>query len=388
MEGLAPAGSRRGRPAPLPVPGGRVPGGAEARAGGGGAVLRGALGKGAKGVSVRTMTAAVLVLGAFTLGMDWMLESMEVRPKGIVEGLAQSAHVPAGPRDSIEALVMATGCPKNFFLAWTTEAENFSLRYRRTVESTLKFHPAACLFVYSPTLPPDYFQNFWDLGYNVIVVRPDVHQLLRGTPAEAWLDNLDKWKNGKYFFSHITEIIRLATLYKYGGVYLDTDVIVMRELDKLRNCLGTELAGAHGEAKILNGAVLIFDKGSRFVWEGMVEFNTTYRIDSWGWNGPELVTRVAARFDPNSPDLKILPTIAFYPIHWAVVKKFFTLKDMKEQHKVWMNMRENTYLFHYWNKVTKKLVPEPGSLMYKVLNNYCLFCNETSRDDGLPIRLR
>ena len=61
---------------------------------------------------------------------------------------------------------------------------------------------------------------------------------------------------------------------------------------------------------------------------------------------------------------------------------------MKEQHKVWMNMRENTYLFHYWNKVTKKLVPEPGSLMYKVLNNCCLFCNETSRDDGLPIRLR
>ena len=43
-------------------------------------------------------------------------------------------------------------------------------------------------------------------------------------------------------------------------------------------------------------------------------------------------------------------------------------------------------LFHYWNKVTKDLVPEPGSLMYKVLNNYCLLCNESATDDGLPLK--
>lgn len=47
-----------------------------------------------------------------------------------------------------------------------------------------------------------------------------------------------------------------------------------------------------------------------------VEFNRTYRIDSWGWNGPELVTRVASRF-PQGPQLHILPTSAFYAIHWA-----------------------------------------------------------------------
>lgn len=74
---------------------------------------------------------------------------------------------------------------------------------------------------------------------------------------------------------------------------------------------------------MLNGAVLMFDKGSRFIYESMVEFNTTYRIDSWGWNGPELVTRVAGRF-PRGAELRILPTIAFYPIHWAKVAKYFT----------------------------------------------------------------
>ena len=77
------------------------------------------------------------------------------------------------------------GCERVYpvFQAWTTSAKKFSLRYRRTIESTLKFHPDACLIIYSPTLTLDYFQMFWDLGYNIIVERPDVPYLIRGTPA-------------------------------------------------------------------------------------------------------------------------------------------------------------------------------------------------------------
>lgn len=78
-----------------------------------------------------------------------------------------------------------------------------------------------------------------------------------------------------------------------------------------------------------------------------------------------------------------MPTDSFYPIHWAVVKKYFTLEDPHDQYRVWSRIEKNTYLFHYWNKITKDLVPEPGSLMYKVLNNYCLLCNESATDDGL-----
>eukprot|EP00232_Nephroselmis_pyriformis_P011387 CAMPEP_0182884430 /NCGR_PEP_ID=MMETSP0034_2-20130328/18990_1 /TAXON_ID=156128 /ORGANISM="Nephroselmis pyriformis, Strain CCMP717" /LENGTH=322 /DNA_ID=CAMNT_0025017631 /DNA_START=219 /DNA_END=1187 /DNA_ORIENTATION=+ len=317
----------------------------------------------------------------FVLILIHMLELVDLHKhtKGIAALAASGIPMGMTKETRVDKFIRTSGCKLNFFLAWTTAAEKFSLRYRRTVESTLKFHPTACLIVYSPTMPLDFFQRFWDLGYNIIVERPDIPYLLAGTPAEVWYDNIDRWKEGEFFFSHITEIIRLATLHKYGGMYLDTDVIVMRELDGLQNCLGTELAGPHGEAKVLNGAVLKFEKGSRFIWEAMVEFNTTYRIDSWGWNGPELVTRVAGRF-PQGPELKILPTIAFYPIHWAKVKKYFTADGMEDQHSVWQEMEKDTYLFHYWNKITKDLVPSHSSLMYKVLNNYCLFCSETGVD--------
>jgi len=293
-------------------------------------------------------------------------------------GVTPIELVPFGD-SRVEKFMAKSNCSLNFFLAWTTSAAKFSLRYRRTIESTLKFHPDACLIIYSPTMTLDHFQAFWDLGYNIIVERPDVPYLIRGTPAEAWYAGIDKWKEGQYFFSHITEIIRLATLWKYGGVYLDTDVVVMQELYNLKNAVGTELSDERGEAKVLNGAVLAFEKGSKFIHEAMVEFNTTYRIDSWGWNGPQLVTRVASRF-PQGEDLQILPTIGFYPIHWAKVRKYFTDEDPADQHAVWERMKRETYLFHYWNKITVKLTPSSGSLMYKVLNNFCLFCDDTGPD--------
>ena len=60
--------------------------------------------------------------------------------------------------------------------------------------------------------------------------------------------------------------------------------------------------------------------------------------------------------------------------------KYFTDEDLEEQHAVWADMQRETLLFHYWNKVTVALAPAPGSLMYKVLNNYCLLCEETGAD--------
>ena len=95
----------------------------------------------------------------------------------------------------------STKCPTNFFLAWTTKAEKFTLRYRRTVEITLSFHPDSCVVVISLTLPLDYFQTFWDLGYNIIVERPETEKLIQGTPAEHWWSNIDKWRKGPFFFS-------------------------------------------------------------------------------------------------------------------------------------------------------------------------------------------
>lgn len=45
---------------------------------------------------------------------------------------------------------------------------------------------------------------------------------------------------------------------RYGGIYMDMDVIVLKPLDALHNTLGSELS-TDGELR-LNGAILAFDK--------------------------------------------------------------------------------------------------------------------------------
>ena len=129
--------------------------------------------------------------------------------------------------ERVEAFLATFNCSINFFLAWTTPPSTFTLRYRRTIESALLFHPEACLVVFSPTLPSDYFAQFWELGYKIVVENPDVQALLRSTPAEKWLQGVELWRQGPYFFSHITEIIRLATLYKYVRIWFVVVVVVV-----------------------------------------------------------------------------------------------------------------------------------------------------------------
>ena len=51
---------------------------------------------------------------------------------------------------------------------------------------------------------------------------------------------------------------------RYGGIYMDMDVIVLKPLDVLHNTLGSELS-TNGELR-LNGAILAFDK-SRWEFE-------------------------------------------------------------------------------------------------------------------------
>ena len=171
-----------------------------------------------------------------------------------------------------------------FVLLWSTSASSFTLRSRRCIESIFFHHPRAAVRVYSNELPQDFFHQFTELSFDITLHTYDLTKLLTGTPAEPWLSRLSEWRRGPYFYSHVTDAVRLALLFRVGGVYLDSDVIVTRpfrlaaeggvqlgrrqptgrEMHPLRNALGIEsyegLGGLHGPT--LNGAVMAFDRGA------------------------------------------------------------------------------------------------------------------------------
>lgn len=70
------------------------------------------------------------------------------------------------------------------------------------------------------------------------------------TPIYKWFQS-DKMFESAFLFEHMSDILRAITLYRYGGFYMDLDVIVQKNVDGL----GDDFVGDDW-SEVVNGAVL------------------------------------------------------------------------------------------------------------------------------------
>eukprot|EP01018_Ginkgo_biloba_P029818 Gb_16042 [translate_table: standard] len=214
---------------------------------------------------------------------------------------------------------------------------------------------------------------------------PNLDELLDKTPSHVfssvWLD----WRKVNLYYLHYTELLRLAALYKYGGVYLDSDVIVLKALDSLNNTVGTE--SLHNGELSLNGAVMAFEIHSPFLLECLIEFTATYDDTLLRWNGAELLTRVAKRSIEQSGEswaqlkaIQFQSPWAFFPLSFHNISSYFVVPDDEYDREIQVDLLKRilneSYALHFWNGLTSKLVPETGSLVERVLNYNCLHCTD------------
>ena len=282
----------------------------------------------------------------------------------------------------------------SFVLLWSTNASSFTLRSRRCLESILYHHPKATVRVYSNELPHDFFAEFRRERFDVRLKRYNATRLLGSTPAAPWLLRYNEWRKGPYFYSHVTDAIRLALLFRVGGVYLDTDVLLARPIrlrqattaaasgggggsggdgpPPLHDALGIEsYADARTGKPALNGAVMAFGRGSRFLYNALHEFGADYKPDRWSWNGPDLLTRVQLRCERvEGAKVQVEPPERFYPLYWDDVSKHADGKHSAEDAKLWEGIRSRAYAVHVWNRKTNGLLFEKGSLLYKLHNTW------------------
>ncbi|KAI6675202.1 hypothetical protein NL676_003108 [Syzygium grande] len=166
------------------------------------------------------------------------------------------------------ARFLGQGCSLQFFMTWISPASTFGSRELLGIESLFRAHPDGCLVIVSRTMDSrrgrKILKPVTDLGFKVLAVTPDLPQLLRMTPAKAWLDELRKGNKdpGEIpLAQNLSNLIRLAVLYRYGGVYLDTDFIILKDMSSLRNCIGAQSVDtASGKWTRLNNAAMVFDR--------------------------------------------------------------------------------------------------------------------------------
>ncbi|KAK4742568.1 hypothetical protein SAY87_000569 [Trapa incisa] len=281
------------------------------------------------------------------------------------------------------------GCRGKFYMTWFSPVKYFRRRDFWAMESLFKAHPDGCLLLISNTM--DSMRGYRVLnpliqrGYKVLPIFPNLPFLVENTPAETWLEMMKNGTKdpGVHFLMNLSNLIRLAVLYKYGGIYLDTDVVLLKDVTGLRNTVGAQSVDPKTRKwSRLNGAVMIFDKGHPVLLKFLQEFALTYNGNKWGHNGPYMVSRVVARLEVR-PDheINIVPPEAFYLVYWTRIERLFARPENGTERRwaeeVMGQLERLSYGIHLWNKKSGMLRVEEGSVISGLFYNHCIICGKS-----------
>ncbi|CDY67484.1 BnaCnng55220D [Brassica napus] len=292
----------------------------------------------------------------------------------------------------IKSFLYKSSCESLFFMTWISSIESFGDRERFTIESLFNSHPNSCLILVSNSLDCErgtiILKPFTDKGLKVLAITPDFSYIFKDTSAEKWFERL---KKGMFspgvipFEQNLSNLLRLVLLYKFGGIYLDTDFIILKSLTNLHNVIGAQAVDlVTRKWSRLNNAVLIFDKNHPLLERFINEFTRTFNGNKWGHNGPYLVSRVVARINSSSLELgfSVLPPSAFYPVDWTRIRGFHRASTNESEanwsRKRLMHLRKHSFAVHLWNRESKKLRIEEGSIIHRLMSESCIFCNSSS----------
>ena len=149
-----------------------------------------------------------------------------------------------------------------------------------------------------------------------------------------------------YSFYHQLILDRLAAILLLDLLLTDTDTMVVKPLDILPpNTIGFE----DSTGKILNNAVLMFERKHNFIRSCLIEMLTNYDNRKWGANGPHLVTRVYFS-NPALWNISKVPRSYFEYFGWRRIGNLCYNETRDEI--VWHHLRqisEKSYIVHMNN---------------------------------------
>ncbi|XP_075122885.1 alpha-1,4-N-acetylglucosaminyltransferase-like [Leptodactylus fuscus] len=189
------------------------------------------------------------------------------------------------------------------------------------------------------------------------------------TPFLSWYEKIDQaleiyWTHNK------ADACRLALIWKYGGIYMDTDVISIRPIPE-DNFLAAE------DAKYTNNAAFGLSPYHTLSWAFMENFVQNYRGNVWAHQGPRLFTRVVNKYcgvlkftsvdHLKCANVSYFHPQRFYPIQYASWGKYFEVwKDLPT-----FNNSYGLHLWNYMNKGRKFMTVDSNTLVEHLYQQYC-----------------
>lgn len=164
------------------------------------------------------------------------------------------------------------------------------------VESAAKWNPNFDVYLLFTSPAKIRFENTTSdhflsalLSYkNIHILHLNYPRYVRNTLVEELYES-GKIEASSYARSHASDVLRYLTLYKYGGVYLDLDVIVVKSFEGLYG----DFAGAESADNVAAGVMRFSPSGIGHSHAKMClsDLSKHFRGDDWGYNGPGVITR-------------------------------------------------------------------------------------------------
>ncbi|XP_075973397.1 lactosylceramide 4-alpha-galactosyltransferase-like [Anticarsia gemmatalis] len=202
---------------------------------------------------------------------------------------------------------------------------------------------------------------------NIKLARVHIERYGKGTPVDSILAH--SLKKSSDPIERVTDILRILTLHKFGGVYLDTEGIVIRSFDTLPdNWIAKET-----ETELSIGAMAFTSDGiGTSVTRAMLkEIHDNYNPEVWTYKGPKSISRVLNKICPNMLEtasdcggVKILSSELLYPIHFERRFVYFENGSIDDS-------TNGIYMHHMWHYLTKGLKIEKDSPYVKLARKYC-----------------
>ena len=210
--------------------------------------------------------------------------------------------------------------------------------------------------------------------------------LFKNTPFHSWYPKLDQTQ--QLYQQNLGNAVRLALLYWYGGVYVDSDLIVYnsRIMQLTKPTFATQQCDA--TACIVNNAFMSFpSRKQQMLWHIMERFVSEFKW-IWGHNGPYLLTRwwnsncrgkQQARY---CSSVKMLPMRFIYPVRheealWILNQpnETHTSEDGRKVRHDLQDIISSSWAYHLWNSrlatAGKRFCVSPGCNLERLMQMSC-----------------
>ncbi|EHB11216.1 Alpha-1,4-N-acetylglucosaminyltransferase, partial [Heterocephalus glaber] len=204
---------------------------------------------------------------------------------------------------------------------------------------------------------------------NVFFFPLDMNRLFENTPLFSWYTHINS-KVERHWLHVSSDASRLAIIWKYGGVYMDTDIISIRPIPK-ENFLAAQAS------QVSSNGVFGFLPRHPFLWECMENFVEHYNSHIWGNQGPRLITRMLRVWcklrdfqdlgDLRCQNISFLHPQRFYPISYSKWRRYYEVWDPEPNFN-------DSYALHLWNHMNqgkRTVIKGSNTLVENLYRKYC-----------------